>query len=390
MLTVRAANKADRIGHKIMIPIAWGCASLVNLFKRTRPVMMFEKYGRYEEGASILFERLIDKGYRNVFYIANHSFLPLELAEKYKRHIIEQFSFKHYYTHFRTRVLVSTEQAPHAIDYNNQSFLAWKHIRRGYSQSAHVHLQHGVMYMLSLASARLTGSRRAEKADFYKEIYVVSSEKEKTHLMEAGGYHEDELYFTGMPKFDRAYSNSGADKIVIMPTWRPWEENLSLADPEKTTYYRYTKKLLDAVPEEMKNKTIVLWHPFISNRIRSSEVEGHIQSYDEILRDTKLLITDYSSISYDAFYRGSNVVFDWSEKDDCMNHYGVNSRIMMCEEDAFGDICYTKEQLTDAIYRAYHEPQRQEYINHYRTIVSFHDGKNCDRVIDCLRKDGFL
>ena len=54
-------------------------------------------------------------------------------------------------------------------------------------------------------------------------------------------------------------------------------------------------------------------------------------SYDDILRDTAVLITDYSSIAYDAFYRGANVIFWWKEKDFCMEQY--NGHLMLNEDN---------------------------------------------------------
>lgn len=354
------------------------------------PIMMYEKLGRYEESASVLFERLIDEGYKNVWFVADKGKLPKGLAWRYRRHIVQRFSFRHYLLYFRARTYLSSEQIVHAVDMDCQSFPLWAHCRQGYGEITHVHLQHGIMYMLSLRSAALSGSRKGAKVAFYREIYVASSEKELRHFMEEGGYDREEIYLAGLPKLDRARLNEGADKIVIMPTWRPWEKNEARLDPENTTYYRFLRRMTDAVPEELRDKVIVLPHPFFASLLKDKGAAGEELAYDRILRDTKLLVTDYSSIAYDAFYRGSNVVFDWSEKDACMKEYGANSSLKLSEEDAFGEICRTEEALTEAIRRAYAEPQRQEYIDNFRTIVAFHDGRNCDRVIECLKKDGIL
>jgi CDP-glycerol glycerophosphotransferase (TagB/SpsB family) len=214
--------------------------------------------------------------------------------------------------------------------------------------------------------------------------------KEAQHFIDYGNYDLSDLYVTGLPKFDKAILNEGADKIVIMPTWRPWEENIALNTPKKTTYYKFLKRIQKAVPEELTEKVIVLPHPCFNTAFRDSRSKSKGLSYDQILRDTKLLITDYSSISYDAFYRGCNVVFFWKELKKCLKNYGENSALMLTEEDAFGDICYTDDELKEAIAKAYYGEQEQRYIDNYRTIVEFHDNKNCDRVIECLKRDKLI
>lgn len=391
MLTVRTATEADQSRHRLKILSAYLLASVRRLFEKKRPVLMNEKLGRYEEGASILYEKLIDEGYKKVYFTGKSALLPKDLPAKYRAHILEPLSFKHFYIYFRTDAVVSSEQASYTVDFFSPSFLIWRHYRRGYNTSTHVHLQHGVSYMISLSSATRSGSRRTSKADHYREVYVVCSEKEANHLKEGGNYLDSELYMTGLPKFDRAYLKPGADRIIVMPTWRPWEENAANSEnPENTTYYAFIRRIVNAVPEELKEKVVVLPHPAFNRALKTGRFETPPMSYDELLRETKLLITDYSSISYDAFYRGANVVFDWSELAYCMEQYGANSHLMLTEEDAFGDVCYTEEELRASIKEAYYGSQKQEYIDNYHTIVSFHDGHNCDRVIECLKKDGIL
>ena len=108
--------------------------------------------------------------------------------------------------------------------------------------------------------------------------------------------------------------------------------------------------------------------------------------YDDILKDTRILITDYSSIAYDAFYRGCNVIFYWEEKDECLENYGPTTKLMLNEHNAYGDICYSAQDLSNVFERNYCEGQQPEYIERYRHLVEYHDGHNADRLIECLKK----
>ena len=103
-----------------------------------------------------------------------------------------------------------------------------------------------------------------------------------------------------------------------------------------------------------------------------------------------MLITDYSSIAYDAFYRGGNDIFCWEQLDECMKHYGKDAKLMLTEDLAFGPVCYNIGDVTDAvekIYKTEHDPQ---CVSNFRKIVEFSDGKNTERVVEMLAKDGII
>jgi CDP-glycerol glycerophosphotransferase (TagB/SpsB family) len=179
-----------------------------------------------------------------------------------------------------------------------------------------------------------------------------------------------------------------------MPTWRRWETNLANEDVEQTGYYRMLERMYESVPDELKEKVIILPHPLIAEQFRGEKGLGdHIlmaDSYDKVFRDCDLLITDYSSIAYDAFYRGANVVFDWEDLDECMEHYGEGSHLMLTEEKAFGRVCRSREELKSAVRESYGQAQKAEDIEKYRKIVEFHDGRNSERIIEKLIEDGML
>ena len=389
MLSVRVPNEMDKPVNKAKTVLAYILAGIAGVFSKKRPIYMYEKFGRYEEGASILYEKLMDEGYTNAYYVANDALLPKDLPEKYRKNIISQYSFKQYYTYFRSYTFAATEHIKRAVELDSPSYLIWKHYRKGYDKVTHIHLQHGVMYMLCMGADDRYNTRKESREGFYKQIFIISSEKEAQHFLKYGGYDRDELYLSGLPKFDKAVLYDIHDKIVIMPTWRPWELNQALHDAENTSYYAFTKRIMDAVPEELKDKMIVLSHPLFSKVLRGDK-EEYTKSYDEILRETKVLITDYSSISYDSFYRGSNVIFDWSDKEHCLEMYGNGAALMLQEDEAFGYVTRTEEELREAIIKAYNEPQKQEFIDNYNTIVEFHDNRDSERVIEFMKRDGLL
>ena len=265
---------------------------------------------------------------------------------------------------------------------------------------SYVFLQHGPTYMISLNKENRSGFLKKPWMKLHKT--VVSSELEAQHFIELGGMERDDLYITGMAKFDRAFRHEGADRVVIMPTWRRWELNQAREDITQTNYYKMMRLMYDSVPADLKDKVIILPHPLMAERFADIARTGAAEdaemckrivvpdSYEGVLRDTEVLITDYSSISYDAFYRGAKVIFYWAEKDECMTHYGEGTKLMLNLDNVFGPVAMNGEDITAAVKENYGAPQRQDYLEKYRKIIEFHDGRNTERIIEHLKQDGVI
>ena len=118
------------------------------------------------------------------------------------------------------------------------------------------------MYMISLDSETRAFFKMTERPG-YKNRIVVSSKLEAEHFIYRGDTPPENLYICGLLKFDRSYREDEHDRIVVMPTWRPWEAVLAAEDFRSTTYYRFIEKIYDAVPDALKDRVVVLPHPRI-------------------------------------------------------------------------------------------------------------------------------
>lgn len=390
---VRSFIKSDKMAEQIKQFIAFLIAPLWNSEKAKNLVLLYEKNSsKYEESASVTFETLVDSGYKNAYFIVDKNYEYIDrIPEKYLPNIIYKNTFKHYLYFFKAKTFIGTEALVHAIDLKIFNIPALKKIAD--KDINYVFLQHGVMYMVSLDSESRGMFKRKKLHGKYR--VVVSSQAEANHFIRLGRHYPDDLYITGLPKFDRNTLSGDADKIVIMPTWRPWEINLARDDFSQTGYFKMVMKIYNSVPEELKDKVIILPHPLIVNELKqlnhsiSDKVVINAR-YDDILSQTRVLITDYSSIAYDAFYRGTRVIFYWEEKDYCMQQYGPSTKLMLNEENVYGDCFYNTDGLSDAIKENYYSAQKQQYIDNYSQIVQFRDGKNAERLIQELKKDNII
>lgn len=388
--TVRKQNVTDTRKEQWKLTFAYYLAKIVPLPKI---IMLYEKEGsRYEESASVLYEKLIDAGYKNAFFVLDRNYPYLNrIDEKYKKNLLYKTSFKHYFLFFKAKTFLGSEALVHAIDLRIANRCALKKLAK--RNLNYIFLQHGVMYMVSLDSE----SRRFFKPMKTKGKYrvVVSSKAEARHFTELGNYNPEYIYISGLPKYDRNELYEDADKITIMPTWRPWEYNEARYDFSTTKYYQMIQRIFNAIPKKDRDRVIILPHPLFWDAVKDADFELrpylNIDSkYDDILKQTKVLITDYSSIAYDAFYRGSNVIFYWEEKEECMENYGPSTKLMLDEENVFGDICYNVTGLKRVLKKNLSDAQLPEYKERYAQLVTYHDGKNTERLIAYMKKDGII
>ena len=385
-VTVRSQNVTDSPKEKIKIFFA---KLLSCLTPKSNIILLYEKEAnKYEESAMVVYERLIDMGYNNAHFIIRKESAHNEFIKpKYQKNIIYAFTFKHYYSFFKCHKFIGTESVPHSIELRAANkYITRKFIKKDYKQ---VFLQHGVMYMVAL-NPKSRGAFLKGVNEMPMDVkVVVSSDLEAKHFIDLANYEKEDLYVTGLPSYDRNIKKEDADKITIMLTARLWELNLLESDYKKSKYYQMLKKIIKNVPKELRDKVYVIPHPLLLERFKNTDIKvPDILSYDKILEETNLLITDYSSIAYSAFYRGSNVIFCWEELDECMKQF--HSHLMLNDKNAFGDISYEFEDLGKLIKDNYLKPQSKKYQNRYHKIVEFHDNHNTDRLIEYLKRDHII
>jgi CDP-glycerol glycerophosphotransferase (TagB/SpsB family) len=226
---------------------------------------------------------------------------------------------------------------------------------------------------------------------------VVSSELEAQHFIDYADFPKENLYVTGLAQWDRVKYNSlskDADSIMILPTWRHWELTEARINPENTGYYKLMERIVKNIPKEYEDKIMLVPHPLFIEYFKDTELGKYLpkdyKNWIGLLDRTKLFITDYSSFSYFAFYKGCNVIFDWSDLDECMR-IGYNGALMLNKDNVFGDIVYNESKdLEGLIKENMLEDRKKRYIDNYSKIVEFKDGHNADRIVTKLKEDGFL
>lgn len=107
LITSKEYNKTDEPKEQFKIALANICSKM---FFRDICIMYEKEAEKYEESASVLYEALIDRGYKNVYYIidrdSNHC---SKIQEKYKKNIVYKYTFKHYLYYLSAKTFMATE-----------------------------------------------------------------------------------------------------------------------------------------------------------------------------------------------------------------------------------------------------------------------------------------
>ncbi|MCL2654115.1 MAG: CDP-glycerol glycerophosphotransferase family protein [Coriobacteriia bacterium] len=387
VLCQRKINRTDPLRERLKLQVAHALACVA---PRSREVLLYEKELQgYGESAAVLFERLCAEDNQQAYYLLDQRssqtrFVPANCRGR----IINAFTLRHYYHFFACRTYFGTEGLQHALEPRAASPVVQRKANGPHNRF--VFLQHGVMYMVSLASPLRQVFREGIRSYRFHRI-VVSSQTEAQHFIEGANYAPDALYVTGLPDYDRYEMAPGADHIILMPTWREWEFNQARVAPEQTGYYRLLCAMYESVPSALQEKVWILPHPLMLEAFRASDLAQHIPAFDrycDLLRECSLFITDYSSASFAAYCGGSNVLFFWRDIKECLQQYGAP--LMLDEDHAFGEVCRDSEELGQAICARYGKPQDPEFIRRFRHLVTYHDGRNTERLIAALKADHLI
>jgi hypothetical protein len=393
--TAPEVKVTNKIGERIKIAIAFILSRLLFFIKT---IVLFEKHSsEYQASASVMYERLIDEGYKRVYFILDKGLAEqYEINKKYRKNIVWKYTFKHYLVFFMSKLYLSSESIYHATELRTINRCIHFHVLSTKDSIPYIFLQHGVMYMVRLDAKYRWGFRFGRMFKENSRV-VVSSELEAKHFMEYGNFPRENLYVTGLAQWDRVEYNSlskDADKIMIIPTWRHWELTEARINPENTGYYKLMERIVNNIPEKYKNNVMLVPHPLFIEYFKNTELAKYMpddyKNWINLLDETRLLITDYSSFSYFAFYKGCNVIFDWSDLDECMK-VGYDGALMLNRDNVFGDIVYDENKdLSDLVEKNMQKEREKEHVENFSKIVQFKDGKNADRIIEKLKEEDLL
>ena len=369
-------------------------AKMIYKFVPTRKInLMFEKEtNKANESAYYMFEKIMEKQKNEklktrTYFIINKTSPDYEtIKKKYGKNIIEKYTFRHYLYIYKSKCFISSELSNHVLNprlYNRD-------LNRIIARKPLIFLQHGIMFAKPVDNPAAAGFRKKNRTVKFSKC-VISSELEATQFYKLG-FNRFDLIKCGLPKFDISYQSPEADKIMFMPTYRYWEEG-QVMNPDtikETTYYQNFMTVIDKFREAgLLEKLSISCHPkFADCLINADPIYENIVEKDinKGLENAKVFITDYSSASYDAHYRGAYVIYYWAEKDYLIENYKAIPPVD--ERNCDGVPVYDVDSLINEVKKAINNNYKMDkmFEERYSKINEFRDGKNGDRLIEELKK----
>lgn len=249
-----------------------------------------------------------------------------------------------------------------------------------------ISLQHGVI--LQNIAPYLS------KEKYNQDLIIASSEYEKKIIEKTLGYSPDEIEVTGLSRFDNLYDRKTKKQILLMPTWRRHLFKMNKSQFMKSDYYqaysnlihnerllemleKYDTQLIFYVHYQMQKymETFAYEHPRIKFVVKSDD-EGIVS---ELLKESAVLITDYSSVSFDFLYMDKPVILYQFDPEN--NHHTPTKEIQYKE---LGNIVSKEDELVDYLGKVLKNGCRAEeiYIENSRRIFKYKDQNNNKRIYD--------
>lgn len=353
-------------------------------------VLLFEKEtSKANESGYYVFEKIMEEKNlkSDVYFVIDRNCSDyLKVKNKYPNNVVKKYTFKHYLYIYISKYFVSSELSNHVI--NPRLYI--RNINKEISKKPLVFLQHGIMFAKPVDNPAAAGFRKDNKSiNYFKS--VICSDLEATQFYKCG-FTDDDLIKCGLPKFDVSFQNKNADKIMVMLTYRYWEEAMIVNDETimDTTYFKSYMAIINIFKENnLLDKLIISCHPKFADCLIKATPEYSKNIEQDInagLENAKVFITDYSSASYDAHYRGAYIIYYWAEKEYLIENYQAIPPID--ETNCDGVPVYSVDELIVEVKNAIKKKYRMEkkYEERYKKINEFHDGKNGDRLVEELKK----
>jgi CDP-glycerol glycerophosphotransferase (TagB/SpsB family) len=366
-------------------------AHFVRRLSKQKVNLYFEKVAsQAEEGAIDILRIARASGGSKNYFIINKAAKAYQTI-KNEAGVVPNFTLKSYWLMYRANNIIATEVPQHMNILRSDN----KYARRAPYSQKFVFLQHGVTYLKAQDKNSAFIAGREGEPDYM----VVGSMKERDVTADMLNIPEERLLNTGLPIFDNItyghINQKSPDIVTIMLTWKPYEEHLR--DFTKSTYYQTVIEVYELTKSLIENEKIrIVAHPKFKKLLAGTDLAEALWDgpVSQVLGQTKLLVTDYSSVCYNVFYQGGGVIFYQPD----LNIYEQNNgKLIPADDEYIGPRLFNREDLREVLGRSIVKGgvnlstvRTAEYNQRYAAINEHHDGKNCERICERLRELGIL
>ena len=304
--------------------------------------------------------------------------------------VITYRSFRHYLSYLLAKVRVSTHidgYAPDILFFNKKKFGKFVPNR-----SKNIFLQHGIIY---------SDISFCHEDNTILDMFACTAVPEFEYVEANYGYKKGIIKLTGLCRYDNLKKNDKpVRKILFMPTWRSTMRSCSRNRFLSSDYFKRYNGLLNSkelaeLLDEYDYELVFYPHYeaqrfidcFGTDNPRVKIADFQHNDVQDLLINSDILLTDYSSVYFDYGYMRKPVVYyQFDEKEFRAQQYGQG--YFEYKRDGFGKVVETE---TGAIAELRHILENgavpdEIYLNRMNAFYKFNDKNNCKRNFEEIEK----
>lgn len=233
-------------------------------------------------------------------------------------------------------------------------------------------------------------------------MFVTSTKRECEYISNTYGYPKGWVKELGLCRLDNLHDSSKVRRqILIMPTWRNWigrpttksYDYEDINEFTNTDYYKYWNQLLcdNRLIELLEDNNVdLIFYPhrdmqrfingFQINHNRITIASWPKYDVQKLLKESAVLITDYSSVAMDfAYMKKPLIYYQFDYEKFRSGHYPEG--YFSYENDGFGKVCKEEDsvivELKEIIQNDF--KNKEEYLLKHKEFFTTYDNHNCER-----------
>lgn len=233
-------------------------------------------------------------------------------------------------------------------------------------------------------------------------LFFCGAKPEYDFFCASADYPKGVLCYTGLARFDDLLKHSIPGRfILVMPTWRRYigcDQDKSYQENEAefihSSFYEHYRSLLinERLISFLQQNGLILrfclhnlyrkfTHLFVPGA-NCIQIMTENDSIHNLLTEMGMLVTDYSSVFFDAAYTGKPVVYYQFDYDEFRAHH-FSKGYFDYYDDGFGPVITDEDALVNSIINYYDGTsfvRDSIYESRCERFFPLHDTNNCARI----------
>ncbi|MCU9595512.1 CDP-glycerol glycerophosphotransferase family protein [Caldibacillus thermolactis] len=320
-----------------------------------------------------------------VYYVMNPTSSEYENVEKYDN-VLNFKSKEHIKKTLIAKKVISSHHPDYLYPIRTERF-------KNKVKADRIFLQHGIMGTKNMVA----NYGKKSSSGFETDFFIVSSDFEKKIVVDDLGYKQEQVFVTGLSRFDTLFEKDMAVKrqILVIPTWRDWL--ISEIEFLNSEYFERYKSLINnnklhQLAKKFNFSIVFCLHPNMQKFSKYFQQEfvkiifqGQV-NVQHLIKESILMITDYSSVGFDFSFLNKPVIY---YQFDRKRFLGGKLSHLDLDKDLPGEICFEELELLNKV-EEYAEKgfvMKHEYKLRSQKFLKYRDQSACERIYQVIKNN---